>query len=51
MILEVLMIRGGGSLRSKASYKCFKEMIEKLEMDEIAFHGRGWTWANNWDDD
>lgn len=24
-----------------------RELIEKMEMEEIAFHRRGWTWANN----
>lgn len=41
----------GGRDRTESSYKGFKEFIERIEMVEVAFQGRQYTWANNWEDE
>lgn len=38
----------GGRPRLEASCKGFRDLIESLEMEEINYQGRSWTWANNW---
>lgn len=40
----------GGRDRTESSYKGFKEFIERMEMVEVAFQGRQYIWANNWED-
>lgn len=37
----------GGRLRSKASFRMFKDFIKGMRMAEIKYIGKGWTWANN----
>lgn len=37
----------GGKLRSEKSFKQFREFIQGMNMVEIIFLGREWTWANN----
>lgn len=41
----------GGRPRTEASCKGFRELIKMMPIEEIRFQGRGWTWANNWDDE
>lgn len=38
----------GGRIRSVVSCKGFREFIEQMNMEELEFKGRQWTWANNW---
>lgn len=40
-----------GRVRTESSLKGFKEFIEKIEMEEIAFQGRQCIWANNWENE
>lgn len=35
--------------RSEASLRGFNDFVSKMEMEEIQFLGRKWTWANNWE--
>ena len=37
----------GGRVRPVSSYCTFQRFIENMEMQEIKFTGRQWTWANN----
>lgn len=37
-------------IRPEASYKSFREFIEQMDMEEIRFFGKEWTWTNNWED-
>lgn len=37
----------GGRLRSEPSFQNFKNFIDEMEMAELNFTGRSWTWANN----
>lgn len=38
----------GERTRFEGSCKGFREFIQRMNMEEITFQGRGWTWANNW---
>lgn len=37
----------GGQPRSDSSFKPFREWIQGMNMSELEFMGRQWTWANN----
>lgn len=37
----------GGILRMESSFKPFRDFIREMEMGEMNFSGRRWTWANN----
>lgn len=39
----------GGRKRSDGSCKCFQNFVERMDMVEIYFQGRSWTWANIWE--
>lgn len=41
----------GGRRRSELRCKGFNDFIAGMEMEEIGYHGRHWTWANNWEDE
>lgn len=50
MILGIQMTRKGVELGQKLVIKA-RELIEKMEIEEIASHRREWTWANNWEEE
>lgn len=50
MISGIHMTRKGVELGQKLVIKA-RELIEKMEIEEIAFYGREWTWANNWNEE
>lgn len=37
----------GGILRMESSFNPFRDFIREMEMGEMNFSGRRWTWANN----
>lgn len=37
----------GGNKRGDGSFRPFKTFISEMDMGEIAFKERRWTWANN----
>lgn len=41
----------GGRRRTEASCQGFKDFIDLMNMEELAFKGKPWTWANNWQDE
>lgn len=41
----------GGRLRSETSFQNFRTFVDEMEMVELKFNGRSWTWANNWEEE
>lgn len=41
--------KNGRRQMSEASLRKFNEFVNKMEMEEISFVGRRWTWANNYE--
>lgn len=39
--------KSGGNQKSKRSFQQFRECIQGIQMAEIRFIDRQWTWANN----
>lgn len=37
----------GGNRRLAGSFRRFNDFIRVMNMEEVRFVGRGWTWANN----
>lgn len=37
----------GGKKRSKGGFRCFRQFIRDMQMNELNFSKREWTWANN----
>lgn len=47
MTLSVMKTKFGGRKRGESSFSSFRSFIRDIEMGEIAFRGRRWTWENN----
>lgn len=43
--------KSGGRFRSESSCKGFLDFIRDMNMVEVEYQGRKWTWANNWQDE
>lgn len=45
--IDALEDKQGGNRRGENSFSFFRSFIRDIEMEEIRFKGRRWTWANN----